>query len=107
MTNVNYEWVNQQFTAAKVRVGTGKAILKLLKTWEEIDVTPEQAKDIFEILSKVAQGHALVQTPKDEVWVQAQAGQLKVGDPILRSTITSKTDPFIHATIFSSAYGCD
>jgi hypothetical protein len=82
MTNVNYEWINQQFAAAKVRVGTGKAVLKLLKTWEEIDVTPEQAKDIFEILGKVAQGHALVQTPKDEVWVQAQAGQLKVGELI-------------------------
>ena len=82
MTNVNYDWINQQFAAAKVRVGTGKAVLKLLKTWEEIDVPSEQAKDIFEILSKVAQGHALVQTPKDEVWVQAQAGQLKVGEII-------------------------
>lgn len=82
MTNVNYEWVNQQFAAAKVRVGTGKAVLKLLKAWEDIDVTPEQAKDIFEILSKVAQGHTLVQTPGNEVWVQAQAGQLKVGEVI-------------------------
>jgi hypothetical protein len=82
MTNVNYDWINQQFTAAKVRVGTGKAVLKLLKTWEEIEVSPEQAKEIFEILGKVAQGHSLVQTPKDEVWVQAQPGQLKVGDMI-------------------------
>ena len=82
MTNVNYDWINQQFAAAKVRVGTGKAVLKLLKTWEEIEVSPEQAKDIFEILSKVGQGHALVQTSKDEVWVQAQAGQLKVGEII-------------------------
>lgn len=82
MTNVNYDWINEQFTAAKVRVGTGKAVLKLLKTWEEIEVSDEQAKDVFEILSKVARGHSLVQTPKDEVWVQAQAGQLKVGDVI-------------------------
>jgi hypothetical protein len=82
MTNVNYEWINQQFTAAKVRVGTGKAVLKLLKAWEDIDVTPEQAKDIFEILGKVAQGHALVQTPGNEVWVQAQPGQLKIGEVV-------------------------
>lgn len=82
MGKVNYDWVNQQFAAAKVRVGTGKAVLKFLKTWEDIEVTPEQAKEIFEILGKVAQGHALVQTPKDEVWTQAQPGQLKVGDLI-------------------------
>lgn len=82
MTNVNYDWVNQQFAAAKVRVGTGKAVLKLLKTWEEIEVTPEQAKEIFSILSRVALGHSLVETPKNEVWVQAQAGQLKVGEVI-------------------------
>jgi len=82
MTNVNYDWINQQFTAAKIRIGTGRAVLKLLKTWEEIDATPEQAKDIFEILSKVAQGHALVQNAQDEVWIQARAGQLKVGESI-------------------------
>lgn len=82
MTNVNYDWINQQFAAAKVRIGTGKAVLKLLKTWEEIEVTPEQAKEIFSILSRVALGHSLVETPKNEVWVQAQAGQLKVGEVI-------------------------
>lgn len=82
MASVNYDWVNQQFTAAKVRVGTGKAVLKLLKTWEEIEVSPEQAKDVIAILSKVALGHSLVETPKNEVWVQAQAGQLSVGDVV-------------------------
>jgi len=82
MTNVNYDWINQQFTAAKIRIGTGRAVLKLLKTWEEIDATPEQAKEIFEILGKVAQGHSLVQSSQDEVWVQARAGQLKVGEII-------------------------
>lgn len=82
MTNVNYDWVNEQFGAAKIRVGTGKAVLKLLKTWEGVDVTPEQAKDILEVFIKVAQGHALVQTSKDEIWVQAQPGQLQIGNII-------------------------
>lgn len=82
MTSVNYDWINEQFTAAKVRVGSGKAVLKLLKTWEEIDVSPEQAKEIIGILSKVALGHSLIETPKNEVWIQAQAGQLIVGDVV-------------------------
>lgn len=82
MTSVNYDWINEQFAAAKVRVGSGKAVLKMLKTWEEIEVSPEQAKDIIAILSKVALGHSLVETPKNEVWVQAQAGQLTIGDII-------------------------
>lgn len=82
MSNVNYDWVNQQFAAAKIRVGTGKAVLKLLKTWEDIEVSPEQAKEIFSILSRVALGHSLVETPKNELWVQGQPGQLKVGDVV-------------------------
>jgi len=89
MSKVNYEWINEQFTAAKVRVGTGKAVLKLLKTWEEIEVSPEQAKDVMAILSKVALGHSLVEAPGNEVWVQAQAGQLVVGD-----VVRVRTDAF-------------
>ena len=82
MGKVNYDWVNQQLAEAKVRVGTGKAIMKILATWEEIDVPTQQGEEIFALLSKLALGYAIKETPKDQVWVQAQAGQIKVGDVV-------------------------
>jgi hypothetical protein len=79
---VNYEWVKQQFTEAKVRVGVGKAVLKMLETWESLDLTPEQARQSLEILSSVGLGHSLVVVNKDEVWVDVRRGDIKVGDQV-------------------------
>jgi hypothetical protein len=36
MPELNHEWVKQQLEAAKVKVGSAKATLKLLSTWEEL-----------------------------------------------------------------------
>jgi hypothetical protein len=80
MRKINYDWVKEQFADAKIRVGTGKAVLKMLKTWEEIEIDPVQSKEVLDILSKVGLGHALVEINKDEVWVPAQRGQINVGD---------------------------
>jgi hypothetical protein len=80
MRKINYDWVKDQFADAKIRVGTGKAVLKMLKTWEEIEIDPVQSKEVLDILSKVGLGHALVEINKDEVWVPAQRGQINVGD---------------------------
>jgi hypothetical protein len=77
---VDYNWVKQQFADAKIRVGVGKAVLKMLKTWEEVDLDIEQAKQVLDILSTVGLGHALVVPKKDEIWVDARRGDLKVGD---------------------------
>jgi hypothetical protein len=80
MRKINYEWVKEQFAHAKVRVGTGKAVLKMLKTWEEIEMDQAQSKETLDILAKVGLGHALIEINKDEVWAPAQRGQIKVGD---------------------------
>lgn len=82
MRKINYEWVKEQFADARVRVGIGKAVLKMLKTWEEIDMGPEQSKEALDILAKVGLGHALVEVNKDEVWVPAKRGQITVGDVV-------------------------
>lgn len=82
MSEVNYEWVKEQMTAARLRRGPGDAVLKLLKFWEEINLTPDQAKEALEAFSKIAQGHSIVPENKDEVWVTAQGGQVKVGDQV-------------------------
>jgi hypothetical protein len=80
MRKINYEWVKEQFADAKIRIGTGKAVLKMLKTWEEIEMDPNQSKEVLDILSKVGLGHALIEVNKDEVWVPTQRGQIGVGD---------------------------
>lgn len=82
MSEINYEWVKEQMTAARLRRGPGDVVLKLLKLWEEIDLTPDQAKEALEAFKSLAQGFSLVEPYKDEVWIPAQPGQIKVADQI-------------------------
>jgi len=85
MPEVNYEWVRKQLEEAKVKVGSGKAILKLLETWETFEkMTPNLAIETVEVFSKLALGKMAVE-PKvnpDEVWVPLQPGQITVGDEV-------------------------
>lgn len=82
MRKINYNWVKEQFAASRTRVGVGKSVLKLLKTWEEIELDDAQSQQALEIFSKVAMGHSLVVISPEEFWVDAQRGQLVVGDVV-------------------------
>jgi hypothetical protein len=80
---MDYEWVKQQFAEAKVRVGVGKAVLKLLETWEEIDgLNPQAKRDTLKTFETIALGHSLVVENKDEVWFDGEPGMFTVGDYI-------------------------
>jgi hypothetical protein len=69
---------------AKVKVGSGKAVLKLLELWEGETLSPALAKEAVEVFSKLALNHAVVAPRQavDEVWVPAQPGHLTVGDEV-------------------------
>jgi hypothetical protein len=82
MPNVNEEWVTNQFAAARVRVGSGKAVLKLLEVWNKISLSDQLAKEAVEIFSKVALNHALIPEAPDEKWAPAQPGFIQVGDQV-------------------------
>jgi len=84
MPEVNYEWVRQQMEEAKVKVGSGKAVLRLLAAWEEETKLSENlSKEAIEVFSKLALNQALSSPVKvDEVWVPAQPGQITVGDEV-------------------------
>jgi hypothetical protein len=82
MSKVNIDWVKQQFVDAKVKKGVGLAVLDMLKAWEPVEMSPEDLRSVLDIFSKVALGHALTETPKSELWIQAQPGQLSVGDVV-------------------------
>ena len=84
MPEINYDWVRQQMQDAKIKVGSGKAVLRLLAAWEEeTKLSNNLAKEAVEVFSKLALGHSLSEPVKvNEVWVPAQPGQITVGDEV-------------------------
>lgn len=84
MANLDLDWVKEQLTQNKTKKMTGDAVLQLLDTWESIKKSPktDTSKDIIDIFSKLALGHALVKTDKEETWVPVQAGAIKVTDVV-------------------------
>jgi hypothetical protein len=83
MPSIDEQWVRSQFEASKVKVAPGKAVLALLKIWEDLDLNEKQAKEAVEIFSKVALNHALAEAAKkDEKWEQLRPGFIAVGDVV-------------------------
>jgi len=81
--SVDFEWVKEQLTKARVRKGPGDVAIELLKKWEEIDLPEELASEAINTFAELAKGHALVEEGnKEEVWVPAMAGHMKVADQV-------------------------
>lgn len=93
MPELNHEWVKEQLEAAKVKVGSGKAILKLLSTWEELpNLSPGILKEVLEVFPKLVLGESLSaeESEEDYYWVDLQPGSITVGD-----TVRVKSDAFL------------
>jgi len=82
MEPINYTWVSEQLASAKVRKMVGNSVIKLLKSWEEMEVEDKFAEETLEAFKHLALGHSLVAPYKDEVWVPVIPGQIKVADKI-------------------------
>lgn len=83
MPEVNFEWVREQLEAARVKVGSGKAIIALLKEWENLKLSENMSKETIEVFSKLALNQSVhVSEEKDEVWIPLQPGQITVGDEV-------------------------
>ena len=82
MPEVNNEWVRAQLQDAKVRVGVGNAIIKMLEHWETLKLSDNQTKDTIDPFSKLALGHSIVPEKPDELWIDAQPGSIIVGDEV-------------------------
>ncbi len=85
MPEIDKKWVTEQLEAAKVKVGSGKALMKLLDTWSEIPELSENiTKEVLTLFPMLARGHAVVQeeSEDDYTWVPAQPGQIVVGDQV-------------------------
>ena len=87
MADTNMDWVKEQLTQNKTKKVVGDSVIKLLGTWDEIKKKNEPLKtvnpqDIIDIFSKLSMGYVLVKEIKNERWVKAQIGQIRVADVI-------------------------
>lgn len=85
MPEINNEWVVEQLQAAKVKVGSGKAILKLLETWSDLpDLSDKMIDEILAVFAVLAKGHAIKEeeNENDYTWIPLQPGQIVVGDVV-------------------------
>jgi hypothetical protein len=84
MPAIDRKWVYNQLTANQTDKFVGDTVLRLLTIWESVNVPPEVAEKVVDIFSKLARGESLVEDlPKDEVWVPAVAGSIKITDEVL------------------------
>jgi hypothetical protein len=85
MPEIDKNWAAEQLQLAKVKVGSGKAIMKLLEAWSEIPELNENMKnEVLSVFPVIARGHVLVQEEdeNDYIWTPLQPGQISVGDTV-------------------------
>lgn len=85
MPEIDRNWVVEQLEAAKVKVGSGKAILKLLDAWAEIPkLSDNMIEEVLTVFPQLAKGHVIKveENEDDYVWMDAQPGQITVGDVV-------------------------
>jgi hypothetical protein len=113
MPEINREWVVEQLQAAKIKVGSGKAIMKLLDAWETIPDLSDNIKDeVLKVFPLIARGVVLKvdEDENDYTWIPLQPGQITVGDVVRvkADAFTDKLGP-IHngrrGTVVAVRYG--
>lgn len=82
MPEINFDWVKGQMSEAKVKVGVGNAVLKLLEVWNDMKLSENQMKESVELFSKLSLNHSVLPEKQDEVWVDAQPGAILVADEV-------------------------
>jgi hypothetical protein len=85
MPEIDKNWAAEQLQLAKVKVGSGKAIMKLLDAWGEIpELNENMTNEVLSIFPILAKGHVLIQEEdeNDYTWTPLQPGQISVGDTV-------------------------
>lgn len=85
MPELNHEWIKEQLETAKVKIGSGKAVLKLLETWEGLpSLSPGIIKEVLEVFPKLVLGEPLLEEESDDDyrWIDLQPGNITVGDVV-------------------------
>lgn len=82
MGNLDMKWIKAQLQAARVRKPVGDATMKLIETFDEMELTDEHREKTVEMFSKLSLGHAFVKDKKGEVWVPARPGDIRVSEVV-------------------------
>lgn len=85
MPEINREWILEQLEAAKVKVGSGKAIMKLLEAWEEIPkLSDNMTEEVLNVFPQIARGHTIKEEENEDdyYWTPLQPGQITVTDVV-------------------------
>lgn len=85
MPEINKDWINEQLAAAKVKVGSGKAILRLLDAWADMPKLSDAMLDeVLTVFPKLARGYAVKEEENeaDYDWRPLQPGQINVSDVV-------------------------
>jgi Zn-dependent M28 family amino/carboxypeptidase len=83
--DINKEWVVEQLQAAKVKVGSGKAIMSLLETWAELpELSDKMKEEVLTIFPLLAKGHVVKEEESDDdyMWIPVQPGSIVIGDVV-------------------------
>jgi hypothetical protein len=85
MPEINDEWIKEQLQAAKVKVGSGKAIIKLLEAWRSIpNLSDNMVDEVLTVFPKLAKGYQIAEEENDDdyIWIPVQPGQIVVTDEV-------------------------
>ncbi len=83
MSGTDMDWIKEQFIQNKTTKAVGNAVIKLIDTWEQLkEKNSKNSEEILETFKKLALGHAIVKENKNEKWLQARAGDIKVADTV-------------------------
>jgi len=90
MNKIDFDWVKEQLTKARIKRGPGDVAIQLLEVFETIDIPEKLVAEAVDVFARLAKGHALVDSDdSEEVWAPALAGHIKVADQV-----RVKTDAF-------------
>ena len=83
MSSPDIDWIKSQIEAAKVRKPVGDATLKLIEMFDSFENLTDEAKEkTIQLFSKLALRHAWVESNKNEVWVPARPGDIRVSEVV-------------------------
>jgi len=83
MSSLDMDWIKNQLEAAKVRKPVGDATLKLLELFETFGNLNDESKEkTIQLFSKLALGHAWVESRKNEIWVPVRPGDIRVSETV-------------------------
>ena len=82
MKKIDRNWAKSQLEQAKVSVGAGTSIVKLLEFWTKLEHEGRDDKKVIELFSQLANSVAVSDSPSDEVWEPSRPGFIRVGDEV-------------------------